>query len=67
MTTIFNGAPINVRLDAPPTEDRITDFKDYDWSNPAYSKPFIQQMVTNSFQTQIQTYQTISPNVTFQF
>ncbi len=67
MQTTFNGQQVTVRLDNPPTGSQIIDFKDYDWSNPSYQKPFIQQQVINDFQTQIQKYQTIAPNVNLQF
>jgi RHS repeat-associated protein len=67
MTTTFNGQTINVRLDKPPTGSTIIDFKNYDWSKSAYNTPFIQDKVIQSFTTQIQKYQTIAPNVHFQF
>jgi uncharacterized protein RhaS with RHS repeats len=66
-STSVNGKSVNAILDNPPTDGRIVDFKDYNWSNPSYNKPFIQQRVTNEFQTQIQKYQTIAPNVNLQF
>ena len=67
MTTTFDGEDVNVRLDAPPSDSQIVDFKDYNWSNPAYEMPFIQGRVIESFQNQIELYQTIRPNVVLQF
>ena len=67
MTTSFNGENVNVRLDLPPTDSEIVDFKDYNWSSPGYSSPFLQQQVISNFQNQIQLYQTIRPNVILQF
>lgn len=67
MTTTFNGEEVAVRLDKAPTGSRIVDFKDYDWSNPAYDRPFIQDRVRANFQAQIEKYQTIRPNVELQF
>lgn len=65
--TTFEGREVTVRLDKPPSGSQIIDFKDYNWNNPTYQKPFIQQKVINDFQTQIRKYQTIQPNVHLQF
>ncbi len=54
-------------MDFPPNEKGIIDLKDLKWFKPAYQKPFIQQKVIEEFQPQIQKYQTIHPNVRFQF
>ena len=67
MTTTFQGKTIKVRLDKPPTDSTIVDFKDYNWSNSSYEKPFIQQMVSDDFANQIRKYKTIRPNVHLQF
>ena len=67
MRTTFQGEEVGVRLDKPPNSSQIIDFKDYDWSNSSYQKPFIQQMVIEDFQTQIAKYQTIRPDVHLQF
>jgi hypothetical protein len=67
MQTVFNGEPVNVRLDAPVSEEGIIDFKDYNWANPRYQSPFIQDRVIEQFQSQILKYQTINPSVTLQF
>lgn len=67
MNTTFNGQNVTVRLDKPPANSTIIDFKDYNWSNQSYQKTFIQQQVVEDFTTQIQKYQTIAPNVHLQF
>lgn len=67
MTTTFEGQEITVRLDKPPSGSQVVDFKDYNWANPTYEKPFIQEQVVRDFQTQIQKYQTIRPDVHLQF
>ncbi len=67
MQTTFNGKQVTVRLDKPPGSSRVLDFKDYNWSNPSYKKPFIQNKVMNEFRSQIGKYKTIRPNVHFQF
>lgn len=67
MTTSFNGENVNVILDLPPMDSEVVDFKDYNWSSPGYSSPFLQQRVIGNFQNQIQLYQTIRPNVILQF
>jgi hypothetical protein len=67
MRTTFQGEEVDVRLDKPPTDSQIIDFKAYDWSNPSYQESFIQQKVIKDFQTQIAKYQTIRPNVHLQF
>ncbi|MBN1919225.1 MAG: hypothetical protein JW889_15075, partial [Verrucomicrobia bacterium] len=67
MRTTFGGEEVTVRLDKPPTSTTIVDFKDLNWSKPAYQAPFIQQQVVEQFQTQILKYQTIRPNVHLQF
>lgn len=67
MTTIIDGKAVHVRLDRPPTGSTIIDFKDYNWSNPSYQKPFVQQQVAKEFAEQIQKYKTIQPNVHLQF
>lgn len=67
MHTTFDGNEVTVRLDKPPTDSTIIDFKDYDWSKSAYDTPFIQERVVENFQTQIGKYKTIRENVHFQF
>jgi hypothetical protein len=67
MTTVVDGQQVSVRLDAPISSDGIIDYKDYNWDSPAYQNSFIQERVISSFQRQIAVYQTLSPNVTFQF
>jgi hypothetical protein len=67
LQTTFQGEQVTVRLDNLPVGSQIVDFKDYNWSNPTYENPFIQQQVIDSFQTQIEKYQTIAPNVNLQF
>jgi hypothetical protein len=67
LTTTFQGQTVKVRLDKPPTGSTIVDFKDYNWNNPSYSKPFIQQKVIRDFTTQVEKYKTIRPDVHIQF
>lgn len=67
MTTTFQGKTVKVRLDTPPSDSTIVDFKHYNWSNSSYQKRFIQQRVTNDFAEQIGKYKTIRPNVHLQF
>jgi hypothetical protein len=67
METRFRGRTVKIRLDKPPSDSQILDFKDYDWSNPRYQDPFIQGRVTETFTTQIAKYKTVRPNVHFQF
>jgi len=67
MRTNFNGKQVTVCLDKPPGAKRIMEFKDYNWSNPRYKIPFIQQKVIQDFQKQILKYQTIRPEVHLQF
>jgi RHS repeat-associated protein len=67
LKTTFKGKVVRVRLDKPPTGSRILDFKDYNWTNPSYQKPFIRQQVIEEFTEQIQKYRTISSEVHFQF
>jgi hypothetical protein len=62
-----DGKPTKVRLDKPPTADTVVDFKDYDWSNPSYNKPFLRGKVIEEFTEQIRKYQKIRPNVHLQF
>jgi len=67
MRTIFQGQATTVRLDFPPDVNGIVDLKEYNWWKPGYVKPFLQGKITERFQKQIQKYQTIDPNVRFQF
>jgi hypothetical protein len=67
METTFRGNTIKVRLDKPPSDAQIVDFKDFDWSNPSYQKPFVMKRVVEDFAVQIQKYKTIRPNVHLQF
>ncbi len=67
METTFEGRTIRVRLDKPPSDAQIVDFKDFDWSNPSYQKPFIMTRVVEDFTVQIQKYRTIRTNVHLQF
>jgi hypothetical protein len=65
--TTFQGKDITVRLDFPPEEKTISDLKEYNWWKPAYLRPFIQRRVIEDFQTQIQKYQSLRPNVRYEF
>jgi len=67
METTFEGRAIKVRLDKPPSDAQVIDFKDFDWSNPSYQKPFIIDRVVDDFTVQIRKYRTIRPNVHLQF
>ena len=67
METMFEGRRVRVRLDKPPTDTQIVDFKDYDWENGFYSECFGQECVQRDFTEQIQKYQTIRPSVHLQF
>lgn len=62
-----DGKPTRVRLDKPPTADTVVDFKDYDWSNPSYNKPFMRGKVIEEFVEQIRKYRKIRANVHLQF
>jgi hypothetical protein len=63
----FRGKEITIRLDFPPDEDGIVDLKDYNWWKPGYIRPFLQKVVANNFQEQIQKYQAAHPDVKFKF
>ncbi len=67
METTFEGTTIKVRLDRPPTDTKIVDFKDYNWGKGFYSECFGQDCVRRDFTDQIQKYQTIRPDVHIQF
>jgi hypothetical protein len=67
MKTTFNGKTINVRLDKPPINSKIIDFKHYNWDKDFYKSSFGQECVIRDFTTQIQKYKTIAPNVHLQF
>jgi hypothetical protein len=68
METTFGGESVKVRLDKPPENSRIVDFKDYNWSNPKYNQRFFREVVIpRDFSQQIAKYQTIQPNVHMQF
>ncbi len=67
METTFEGRTVKVRLDKPPSDAQVVDFKDFDWSNPSYEKPFIMKRVIEDFTMQIQKYKTIRPSVHLQF
>jgi hypothetical protein len=67
METTFEGRKIRVRLDKPPTDSQIVDYKDYNWSNPSYQERFVQERVAEGFEVQIAKYKTIRPNVHLQF
>jgi hypothetical protein len=67
METTFEGRTVRVRLDKPPSNAQIIDFKDYNWSNPRYLEPFIRDRVIEDFTQQIRKYRTIRPNVHLQF
>ena len=68
METTFDGKSVRVRLDKPPAESQIIDFKDYDWSNPRYESKFFKNVVIpRDFSQQIAKYKTIRPNVHLQF
>lgn len=62
-----DGESVKVRLDKPPTDDTVVDFKDYDWSNPSYKKPFLRGKVIAKFTEQIRIYKNIRPVVLIQF
>jgi hypothetical protein len=64
---VIDGRDATVRLDFPPDENGIVDLKDYNWSNPGYQVPFIQQKVIENFQAQIRRYQAVHPKIRFQF
>ena len=63
----FRGKEITIRLDYPPDEDGIVDLKDYNWWKPGYIRPFLQKVVANNFQEQIQKYQAAHPDAKFKF
>jgi hypothetical protein len=65
--TTYQGKEVTVRLDYPPDKDGIVDLKKYNWWKPGYAKPFLQKMVTEDFQEQIQKYQSLDPRVKFKF